>query len=209
MLKIFTIWLANIAIKIILFFAILMLVMKVKANDGQKAVFPIHTVALDKAGSEIKSYLPVMSPKPYKPGRKSSLANKQLAPAYRLRQTPHYAIKSNALFDLTTSLNLGFELRLQRQITLDLPFTLNPWTYNKLENTKFKFLLFQPGLRYWDCEVFNGHFIGVHGHYAYFNVGHLPNPLFSETMNQYRFEGQLAGMGISYGYHWLISPRWS
>jgi putative salt-induced outer membrane protein YdiY len=28
-------------------------------------------------------------------------------------------------------------------------------------------------------------------------------------MNLYRFEGQLAGVGISYGYHWILGPRWS
>jgi len=211
MLKILTIWLANIAVKIILFFAFLLLVLKVKADEGQKTAFLVHHFTLYETGSKTDAYMPefIPNPKPYKPGRKSSLSNKQLAPAYRMRQTPHYALKTNALFDLTTSLNLGLELRLQRQITLDLPFTLNPWTYNKLENTKFKFLLFQPGLRYWDCEVFNGHFFGVHGHYAYFNVGHLPTPPFSDTMNRHRFEGELLGAGISYGYHWLISPRWS
>ena len=147
--------------------------------------------------------------RPYKPRRNSSMANKQFAPAYRMRETPHYALKTNLLSDLTTSMNLGAEFRIWRKMTIDVPLTLNPWMYNKEENTKFKFFLFQPELRYWDCEAFNGHFLGIHGHYSYYNVGHMPSSPFSETMNTYRFEGKLAGAGVSYGYHWFISPRWS
>jgi len=129
--------------------------------------------------------------------------------SYRMKETPHLAIKTNLLFDLTTSMNLGMEVRVWRKLTLDVPFTLNPWTYNKEDNSKFKFFLVQPELRYWTCEAFNGHFFGVHTHYAYYNVGHLYTPPFSETMNSYRFEGQLVGAGLSYGYHWLMGSRFS
>jgi len=190
MLRIIIKWLALFAIKILMVIALLALIMNAKAND-----FNMYDLS--------------PNPKPYKPGRKSSLANKQLAPAYKLRQTPNFALKTNVLHDLTTSMNLGLEVKLHRKFTLDLPATLNPWTYNKLENTKFKFFLFQPALRYWNCEAFNGHFFSIHGHYAFFNVGHMPSPPFPETMNLHRFEGELLGAGISYGYHWLISPRWS
>ena len=135
--------------------------------------------------------------------------SESFVPAYRWNETPRFAVKSNLVFDMSSSMNLGVEFGMSRKLTLDLPFTLNPWTYNSKENSKFKFLLIQPELRYWICEAFNGHFFGLHGHYAYYNVGRLPNPVFSETMQIYRFEGQLAGAGISYGYHRLISPRWS
>ena len=141
--------------------------------------------------------------------KKTSLADMHLAPAYRMRQTPHYAIKTNILFDLTTSLNLGAEARLSRKFTLDVPFTLNPWTFNREENKKAKFFLVQPELRWWECEPFNGHFFGIHAHYAYYNISALPTPPFSETMNRHRFEGQLAGAGVSYGYHWMLTPRLS
>jgi hypothetical protein len=133
----------------------------------------------------------------------------QVEQLYRLNETPDFAVKTNILHDLTTSMNIGAEYKIKRNITIDMPLTWNPWTYNKEENTKFKFLLIQPEIRYWTCEVFNGQFFGLHGHYAYYNVGHLPSAPFSETMNKYRFEGQLAGFGISYGYQWLIGTRWN
>jgi hypothetical protein len=211
MIKIFIKWLAIFALKMILLFALLVLVAKVKANDVLKTGLTYHAVAIDGKGWNTGAYMayPYFDTNPYKPKKYSSTSNRMLAPAYRMRQTPRLTIKTNLLHDLTTSLNLGVEIKMGQKLTLDLPFTLNPWTYNKEENTKFKFLLIQPELRFWTCEAFNGHFFGVHGQYAYYNVGHLPTPLFSETMNLYRFEGQLAGAGISYGYQWLINPRWS
>jgi hypothetical protein len=128
---------------------------------------------------------------------------------YGLSGGPKHAIKTNMLHDITTSLNIGGEFKLSRQLTLDVPLTYNPWTYNKEENTKFKFLLVQPELRYWTCEAFNGQFFGLHAHWAYYNVGHLKTPPFTETMHKYRFEGQLAGAGISYGYRWYLGTRWN
>jgi len=125
-----------------------------------------------------------------------------------LNRTPRLSVKTNLLYDLTATISLGTEFRLARKITLDAPFHLNPWTINKEENSKFKLMLVQPGFRFWTCEAFNGHFIGVHGHYAIYNVSALPKPPFSETMNQNRFEGQLYGGGISYGFQWIIGKRW-
>ena len=135
--------------------------------------------------------------------------SKQYGSVYGLTETPYFAIKTNLLYDLATIPNLATEFALDHNVTLDLSFNWNPWTYNKEENTKFKFFLFQPELRYWTCEAFRGHFFGIHGHYAYYNVGHVPSPPFPEAMNQYRFEGQLAGAGVSYGYHWIMGPRLS
>ena len=211
MFKIFSIWMVNIAVKLFLFIALMMLATKVNGNKDQHTTFPFQTLALNETDlqTDIFNFSYHSDRKPYRPNKKSSLSDRQFAPAYRMRETPYYAVKTNILHDLTTSVHLGAEVRLQRRLTFDIPFTLNPWTFNKEENTKFKFFLFQPELRYWHCEAFNGHFFGLHGHYAYYNVGHLPKPPFSDTMNQNRFEGQLAGAGISYGYHWLMSPRLS
>lgn len=118
--------------------------------------------------------------------------------------TPRFGIKTNLLYDATTSFNLGVEVKLNRKLTLDFPVNYNPWTFS--ENRKLKHLLVQPELRYWLCEPFYGHFLGAHAHYAYYNVGRLP---FGGPMRDHRYEGWLAGVGGSYGYHWLLSKRWS
>lgn len=119
------------------------------------------------------------------------------------RTTPVFAIKSNLLHDAATSMNLGVEFKAGRNLTLDIPVTYNPWIFN--DNKKLKHVLVQPELRWWTCEPFNGHFLGLHGHYAYYNVGGYG----SDHMKDYRHEGWLAGAGISYGYQFYIAPRWN
>ena len=132
---------------------------------------------------------------------------KNYADELLIGETPRLALKTNLLYDLTSTVSLGAEVRLGRKVTFDAPVHLNPWTFNVEENVKFKFLLVQPQLRFWTCESFNGHFFGLHGHYAYYNVSALPKPPFSDKMNQNRFEGQLYGGGISYGFQWIIGKR--
>lgn len=65
-------------------------------------------------------------------------------------------IKSNLLYDATTSLNLGVEVALDSKLTLDISGNYNSWEFNG--NKQFKHWLVQPELRYWMCETFNGSF---------------------------------------------------
>lgn len=119
------------------------------------------------------------------------------------RHTPSFALKSNIAYDAVGSFNLGAEFRVSPRLTLDVPFVYNPLTFGS--DRKWKHFLVQPELRRWVCEPFNGHFWGVHAHYAFYNAGGIG----SRWMKNYRFEGWLAGVGVSYGYHWILSPRWS
>ena len=119
---------------------------------------------------------------------------------------PALSIKSNLLHDATTSMNLGLELRTGNNTSFEIPVTYNPWTFSG--NKKWKHILVQPEFRYWLDETFTGHFFGLHGHYAFYNVGKLDHPPFSEYMNTHRFEGWLAGAGLSYGYRWNFDHRW-
>jgi len=118
--------------------------------------------------------------------------------------SPVLAIKSNLLYDLTTTFNLGLEVALTKRYTLDLSVNYNPWTFG--DNKKIKHLMFQPEVRYWLCESFKGHFFGLHAQYTRFNVGGVG---FSDYMKDHRFQGNLFGAGFSYGYQWFLFPRWS
>lgn len=126
-----------------------------------------------------------------------------LAQTAERRHTPSFALKSNIAYDAVGSFNLGAEFRVSPRLTLDVPLVYNPLSFS--DNRKWKHFLFQPELRWWSCEPFNGHFFGLHTHYAFYNVGGVG----SRWMKDYRFEGWLAGLGISYGYQWLLSSRWS
>lgn len=114
---------------------------------------------------------------------------------------PAIAVKTNLLYDLTATLNLGFEFRIGSRYTLDVSANYNPWTFRN--HKKIKHLLMQPEFRIWTCEPFSRHFFGVHAIYAQYNIGGILN------MGNKRYQGDAYGVGISYGYQWYLSPRWN
>lgn len=119
-------------------------------------------------------------------------------------------LKSNLLYDATTTANLGIEFPLAGKWTLDLSANFNGWEF--ADNKKWKQLFVQPELRYWPCERFNGHFWGAHIVGGIYNFGNLDMDLKLFGMNfgqlkDHRYEGWLAGVGIAYGYHWILSRR--
>lgn len=126
-------------------------------------------------------------------------------------------VKTNLLYDATTSMNLGLEIGLAPRWTLDVSGNYNPWTFS--DNRKMKHWMVQPEVRYWTCERFSRHFWGLHGHYAKYNMGGmLPfgwnnGKMFGSVENRHimenRYEGWLAGGGISYGYSWILGKRWN
>ena len=79
------------------------------------------------------------------------------------------AIKSNLLYDLTTSFNLGGEIRCDDTHTFNLSVNYNPWDFGS--NKKMRHFLVQPEYRKWFNEAFAGSFIGLQLHYALFNFG--------------------------------------
>ncbi|MFA6702641.1 MAG: DUF3575 domain-containing protein [Dysgonamonadaceae bacterium] len=118
------------------------------------------------------------------------------------------AVKNNLFYDATATPNLALEIALGKKTTLEMGAGYNPFTFS--DNKKVKHWLVQPELRLWTCEVFNGHFIGIHGHAAQYNVGGLDLPVGRlEAIKDNRYQGYLYGGGISYGYQWLLSPRWN
>lgn len=112
-------------------------------------------------------------------------------------------IKTNLLYDATSTINLGIETALSKKMTLDISANFNPWNYNEI---RLKHFMVQPELRYWTCARFNGSFFGLHGHTAWYNIGGLP---LNDHMRHHRYEGFLYGAGLSYGYQWLIGNRWN
>ena len=203
------------------------------------------------------------------------------------------ALKTNLLYDATTTINLGYEVALNKKTTLDIWVNYNPWTLGSKwvglyedevngyasaseRQSKLKHFMIQPEVRWWLCEKFNGHFFGAHLHGGLFNVGALKLPFdwgrYKYTSGQYSgeylgtypvkmspvghdnvtvngigyhrgsqaypglgttngteleanddlwgnadrdgiytnsFEGWFVGAGVSYGYHWVIKPRFS
>lgn len=122
------------------------------------------------------------------------------------------AVKTNLLYDMTATMNLGAEVRMSPQWTLDVSANWNPWTFS--DNKKWKQLSFQPEARYWFCEAFNGHFLGAHLLGGIYNMSNWDTDFtFLGTdfgkLKDHRYEGWMLGAGIAYGYQWILSKHWS
>ena len=118
------------------------------------------------------------------------------------------AVKSNLLYDFTATLNLGVEVKFAPKWTADLSGNYNPFSFSN--DKKWKHWMLQPELRYWCCEAFNRHFVGAHLMVGVFNVGNIKPPFgLLPSTKGYRYEGEMVGAGLSYGYHHVLSPRWS
>lgn len=109
----------------------------------------------------------------------------------------NWAVKTNLAYWATTTINLGTEIALGQRTTLDIVGAYNPFRFHN--NKKLLFWGVQPELRLWTCRKFEGHFFGIHAHYGQYNGG----------LEKYRYDGWLAGGGLSYGYQWVLSNRWN
>ncbi|UBD77416.1 DUF3575 domain-containing protein [Parabacteroides goldsteinii] len=118
------------------------------------------------------------------------------------------ALKSNLVAWATTTPNLGFEMAVDNQYTVQLFGSYNPFTLK--ENNKLKHWLVQPEVRWWTKEAFNGHFVGLHLIGGQFNAGSIKLPFnILPDLDTHRYEGWGIGGGISYGYQWKLSERWN
>ena len=120
---------------------------------------------------------------------------------------PLVGVKTNALYWLATTINVGAEIGLGRKTTVDLLGTYNPWSFG--DNKKVKHWLIQPEFRYWTCERFNGHFFGLHSGYGEYNISGVRIPFLKKSVKDHRYQGWATGLGISYGYSWLLGRRWN
>ena len=122
------------------------------------------------------------------------------------------AVKTNLFHDATTTANIGAEFRLASKWTADLSGDLNPWSFS--DNRRFKHWLLQPELRYWTCDAWAGHFFGAHLLGGQFNVGGWDinaNALGTDwrLLKDRRYEGWMAGLGLAYGYAWILGQHWN
>lgn len=121
-------------------------------------------------------------------------------------------IKTNLVSDALLNANIGAEMRLSPKWSIDLSGDFNFWDLS--HDRKWKHWTVMPEARYWLCDALGGHFFGAHLLGGEFNVGNLDLP-FSflgsdfRQLRDNRFQGWRAGVGIAYGYSWLLSKHWN
>lgn len=108
-----------------------------------------------------------------------------------------FSLKTNLLYWGTLTPNLSGEIALNSRYSLDLQAAYRPW--GGIKAFDMRFWLAQPELRYWFCETFEGHFMGLHLHGAQYDG----------AIHDRHYDGYLAGGGFTYGYQWILSPHWN
>lgn len=130
------------------------------------------------------------------------------------------AIKTNLLYDATTTPNLGAEVGLGKKHTAQLFYGFNPWEFDSSSKgeRKVKHWLLMPEYRWWSCTTFNGWFFGIHGMGGEFNAGNVDLPIpgvffngdnLQKEVKDYRYEGRFLGGGATIGYQWILGRHWN
>lgn len=122
------------------------------------------------------------------------------------------AVKSNLLSDALLNPNVGVEIGLAPRWTLDVTGQLNAWDLS--HDRRWKHWALQPEARYWFCDRFGGHFVGLHAHGGQFNIGGFDGRvnLFgtdARKLADTRYQGWFVGAGVAYGYAWVLGRHWN
>ncbi len=121
-------------------------------------------------------------------------------------------VKTNLLYDATATINAGVEIGLAPNWTLDLSGNYNGWTVGH-DDKRWKHWLAQPEARYWFCDCFAGHFLAAHLVGGQYNWGGWKgaNVLGSDLrkLEDNRYQGWFVGIGVAYGYSWVLNRHWS
>lgn len=120
-------------------------------------------------------------------------------------------LKSNLLADATTSPNLGIEVGVAPKWSVEIVGEMNDWSINR---HLWKHWLVEPEARYWFCDIFAGHFIGLHVIAGQYNFGNISNGITFlgskfKNLTDYRYQGWAAGAGFAYGYAWVLGKHWN
>ena len=131
-----------------------------------------------------------------------------LAFASQNAHAQNVGVKANALSFAHTALGMGAEMSLGYHWSAELYGVISPW--KRTEDKTKKYWAVQPEVRFWPCQVMVGHFFGVHVDGAQYNVGGTA-PFFGlpKSVKDARYEGWLAGGGVTYGYQWVLGRHWN
>ncbi|MDR2534136.1 MAG: DUF3575 domain-containing protein [Tannerellaceae bacterium] len=118
------------------------------------------------------------------------------------------AVKTNALYWATATPDLGAEFAITPRSTISLDGAWNPWNPkgNDIDAKRLKHYRLEGEYRIWPWESFNGHFFGLHGFYAAYDFSGRTVPFLFD--NEHQYKGDSYGLGVSYGFHLMLSPAW-
>ena len=119
------------------------------------------------------------------------------------------ALKNNLLYDAAATPNLQLEIRLSPKWSMELGAGFNPFPLKDTSFPKWRHVSAWIAPRYWFCHVFNRGFFSFNAAYAHYNVAGNAYPIswmYKETKEN-RYQGDAVMAGISFGWHFAISPH--
>ena len=121
------------------------------------------------------------------------------------------ALKNNLLYDAVATPNLQLEIRLAPHWSLELGAGFNPFPLDDTKFPKWRHVSAHIAPRYWFCNVFHRDFISINAAYVHYNVagGTYPIGWLYKQVKDNRYQGDAVMAGISYGWHFAISPHFS
>jgi hypothetical protein len=123
----------------------------------------------------------------------------------RVPYLPKLAVQTNLLYWAAATPNVALEFGLAKRWSVALGAAYNPFQLQKGGTNQIWFT--QPEFRYWFCQRFENHFVGVHAIYGGFNIGQVG--FLSDTLVDHRYKGAAYGAGIAWGYHLPTRGRWA
>lgn len=130
--------------------------------------------------------------------------------AFTQASAQQVTISNNLLYDATLTPNLRIGVRLAPHWSMGLTGGYRPWPTNDEATRKYRHLLVSPSLRYWTDSVNVHHFFGVNLLYSHYNVGGITFPFgMYKSVRTERREGDLAALGVFYGYSWPLGRHWN
>lgn len=130
--------------------------------------------------------------------------------SFPLASYSQWSIKNNLLYDAALTWNAGIENRISHHWTTALNVGYSPYKLGTNSTRRWRHLMVMPEARYWFCVPYARHFISMNAVYSHYNAARLNLPFYST--GDYRYQGDFAGVGASYGYaiaigknkHWNV-----
>ena len=143
-----------------------------------------------------------------------------LAGATSMADAQEVSVKTNLLYDATSTPNIGVEIGLRGRSTFNITYGLNPWEFDSDRHGKryAKHWVVMPEYRWWPCARLTGHFFGVHAMGGQLNVSNIDlpapgaffnGPKLNDVGPDSRYQGAFAGGGLTYGYQYPLSRHWN
>lgn len=121
------------------------------------------------------------------------------------------ALKNNLLYDAAATPNLELEFRLTDKWSIEFGAGFNPFPLDDAKFPKWRHVSAWIAPRYWFCHVFNRGFLSFNAAYAHYNVAGNAYPIawMYPQIKENRYQGDAIMGGLSYGWHFAISPHFS